>query len=94
MDTTRRFEFPGLNLWFEIEIFRKVIKVKHNIQYPNLYKYIRPIYSCYDLVVLETQLKEFLDKQSIDNIIYWIKDNCEYLQEQKPVQDQGQLSLF
>ena len=85
----KKFEQNGNEV--EVNIFRKVITLKHNLDIDFSHP-LRPNYSCYDLVVLKKCLTNFFSELMIETISLWIEDNCEYLGEAK--QGTIQTSLF
>tara|TARA_Y100000310_G_scaffold327689_1_gene394434 strand:+ start:684 stop:944 length:261 start_codon:yes stop_codon:yes gene_type:complete len=85
-----RKEFKQNESWIEVEIFRKIIKVRHNFTIDYTHP-LKPQYSCYDLTVLKVGLKYFFSELMIETIILWIEENCKYLNDKNEGQ---QISLF
>ena len=85
-----RKKFEQDESWIEIEIFRKIIKIRHGFKIDFTHP-LKPQYSCYDLVVLKFGLKDFFSELMIEKIILWIEENCQYLNDKN---EGEQISLF
>ena len=87
--------FKGLkNEKVEIKIFRKIIKIKHNLKINFLFT-LHSQYSCYDLCVLLAHLKGICSELEIVKIENWVNENCEYLKlDENKIDEGNQFSLF